>query len=375
MSADANASDKAREGWMLSSTCRAVEEAGGSAGRDYGLAESMSQTLARLLKRQARQRFGGPDPTGQAMLDNLAQAFAHERLEELAERLVAAAGWAEWLAGVVAPPRAPGLPAYTRDLEIDLEPSEPSIDTHFSARMHGGGEEIVHLRIQKWYQPDLDRHLFHASRKLERKHGRMPRVFVFLMWPPAEGPGMTGRYEDRDERGEVTRVFTYTIKRAWEIEPEEVTQNIGTMLLAPLSRRSRERMPYVVDLIKKGLARSKPDGRTREMVWAAVYWAMGLICDLDEAHRALGDVLPFIHASANYNSAKGHAFLAAYSTAQTEGALRAARTLILRQAARRFGEVPGAAEALAAITGLPELEALAERVLTAADWPSLLAKR
>jgi len=34
-----------------------------------------------------------------------------------------------------------------------------------------------------------------------------------------------------------------------------------------------------------------------------------------------------------------------------------------------------AADTLAAITAREELEALAQRVLTAADWPSLLAKQ
>ncbi len=118
--------------------------------------------------------------------------------------------WNEWLAGVVVPPPADGLPAYTKNLEIDLEPSGPSIDTYLEVELVDEGSTIVHIRIQKWYQPDLDQHLFETSRKIERKHGKMPMVAVFLMWPPAEGPGMTGRFEERDATGKVTRVFTYT---------------------------------------------------------------------------------------------------------------------------------------------------------------------
>src|SRR5438876_765961 len=106
---------------MQSSTCRAVEEAGKAAGRAYGLAEAQARELARLLNRQAKQKFGGADPAGRETLDGLAQAFACDRLEELADRLVAAPSWAAWLAGVAVPPPAPGLPDYTRDLEIDLE--------------------------------------------------------------------------------------------------------------------------------------------------------------------------------------------------------------------------------------------------------------
>jgi hypothetical protein len=367
------ASGGPHQGWMQSSTCRAVDEAGRTAGRDYGLTEAVSGELVRLLKSQARQKFGGPDPAGQATLDGLALAFARDTLEDLAERLLTAPSWSEWLAGVVVPPPGPGLPDYTKDVEIDFEPSGPSIDTHMIAAMEGGGEVVIHLRFQKWYQENLDKHLFDETQKLERRHRKKVMVFVFVLWPPAEGPGMTGRYEGRDAGGKVKR-FTYTIRRAWEMEPEEVTQTPGTMLLAPLSKGAKQRMPEIVRMIKDGLERSGTEAKNREAVWDAVYWSMGLICDLDEAHRALGDLLPIIHGSHYYLAAKGQAFLEAYSAAQGEGRLAAGRALVLRQATRRFGELPGAADTLAAVTTREQLEALAQRVLTADSWPALLAK-
>ncbi len=373
MNAPANSSGGAPEGWMQSSTCRAVDEAGRDAGREYGLAESISRTLARLLSRQARQKFGRADATGRATLDGLARAFATDQLGELGDRLVASSSWNEWLVGVVAPPPAGDPPAYTRNLDIDLEPSGPSIDTYMNVGLPADETAIVHIRIQKWYQPDLDRHLFEASRKIERKLGKMPIVAVFLMWPPAEGPGMTGRFEEHDATGKVTGIFTYTIRRAWEMTAEEVTQSPGTMLLAPLTKRARERMPEVVRKIKEGLERNRADAKTREMVWIAVYWAMGLTCDLEAAHRALGDVLPLIHSAKHYLNAKGHAFLEAYSSAQEEGRRQAGRDMVLRQALRRFGPYAGADAAIASIAEPDNLDALAQRVLTAADWPSLLA--
>jgi hypothetical protein len=374
MSTKSPAPDPAQEGWQQSSTCRAVEAVGRSAGREYGMSEAMSQELVRLLSRQAKQRFGSLDTAGRATLDALCQAFARDQLLDLADRILTTGSWSDWLAGVIVPPPAPGLPEYTKDREIDLEPSGPSIDTYARASMLGGSEVIVHIRIQKWYQPDLDRHLFEQSRKLERKHGKLPMVLVFLLWPPAEGPGMTGKYKEVDAKGKVKRVFRYTIRRAWELAPEEVVHSPGTMLLAPLTKGSKERMPEIVGMVKKELEQNKVDAKTWDMVWGAFYWSMGLICDLDEAHRALGDMLPVIHNSCNYLSAKGHAFMTGYCTTQTEGPLTAARALILRQAARRFGDLPGAAEKLEAITTHVELEAMAQRVLTATDWQDLFAR-
>ncbi len=363
------------EGWMQSSTCRAVDAAGTAEGRAYGLAESMSRAMGQLLLRQAKQKFGGADAAGSATLDGLAQAFACDRLEELAGRLVTAGGWGEWLAEVVVPPPAPGLPDYTKDVEIDFEPSGPSIDTYMKAATKEGTEEIIHLRLQKWYQPDLDQHLYVESRKLKAKFGKMPTVLVFLLWPPAEGPGTTGRYEDRDPKGKVRHVFTYTIKRAWEMAAEEVVHSPGTMLLAPLSRGAGQRMPEIMQMVKHGLEKLKADASTRELVWDGVYWAMGLIVDLDEAHRALGDQLAVVQRGRHYRGAKGEAFLRAYSAAQSEGPAAAVRAVVLRQATCRFGECIGATERLAGIAKLGELEELAQQVWSAADWEGLLAER
>src|SRR5215475_64789 len=98
MTAQSTSSSGTREGWMQSSTCRAVDEAGRAAGREYGLAEATARTLARLLNRQAKHQFGA-DEAGRATLDGLADAHAVGRLEELADSLVTAPGWGDWLAG------------------------------------------------------------------------------------------------------------------------------------------------------------------------------------------------------------------------------------------------------------------------------------
>src|SRR5262245_54373329 len=100
MTVEATSPAKKHEGWMQSSTCRDVEEKGRTAGREYGLAETKSRTLARLLNRQAKQKFGSADAEGKATLDGLAQAFACDGLLDLAGRLITAAVWPEWLANV-----------------------------------------------------------------------------------------------------------------------------------------------------------------------------------------------------------------------------------------------------------------------------------
>ncbi len=367
-------SPDALQGWDQSSTCVAIQKMGRSAGKEYGLAEATARTLAQLLRRQAEQKFGGPDAGGTATLDGLAQAFAGQQLWELADRLLTAATWFDWLAGVSVPPPAADMPAYTKNLNIDLEPASPSIDTYVKASLTGGRDEVlIHLRLQKWLQPDLDRVLFESSSKLERQHGTKVMVLVFLMWPSAEGPSIKGRYEDRDAKGRVRSVFTYHIRRAWEIEPEAAMLGVGTMLLAPLTRGAKKRMPEIVQMLKTGLDNFQADEKTRQMIWEAVYWAMGVVCDVEECHRLLADVLPIIESSPNYLAAKGQSYLDGFSAGQRDGPAQAARDLVLRQATARFGPPPDV-DALTAMTLMDDLTALSRRVLTATDWASLLAK-
>jgi Domain of unknown function (DUF4351) len=59
---------------------------------------------------------------------------------------------------------------------------------------------------------------------------------------------------------------------------------------------------------------------------------------------------------------------------EDEGSIREARKIILRQGQRRFGEPDAATvERLNAIRDLTQLEQLADRLLDAGDWSSLLA--
>ena len=366
--------DASQPGWLKSSTCRALDAAGKTAGREFGLAESSAQTWARLLFRQAKQRFKSEDVAARAKLDALAAAFVREPFEELAERLLTATDWKSWLQGIEVPPPAPGLPDYAQNMEINCEPSGPSIDTHALAKVNGTNI-IVHMRYQKWYQPDLDRVLYEESCKIERQRGMMPRVVVVLVWPPAEGPGTTGRYEDRDAEGKIKRVFTYEIRRIWEMRAEETMGSIGTMMMAPVTKGAKQRMPEIVRMLDHGLTKHKADAKARESILESVYWWMGLVCDLDEAHQALGDLLNVIQNTENYRAAKGEAFMDGYTKAIQEGPKQAARALILRQATGRFGAAPESAATLEAIESLEELEAITQRVFAATDWTDLLSRK
>ena len=357
---------------MKSSTCRATHLEGRAAGRAYGLAEGGSAILARLLHRQAKERFKA-NPAGKEFLTALADGFALDQLNELGTRLFSATGWDDWLSGITPPPRVSGPPEYTKNLEMDFEPTTASIDTHMAVDMPPMGKTYLHFRIQKWYQPNLDLVLYEESCRNERKYKKMPVVVVVLMSPPVEGPGMTGRYEDRDSSGKVRQTFTYQIRRAWEESPEEMANNCGTLMLAPLGRGSRERLPEIVGMMKKTLEKQKADEKVVSASWNAAYWALGFIFSTDEAHAALGEVWDYIQSTKDYQSALGHGFMESYPDSLKEGELTVLRELIESQLTVRFGASPEIAPRLASIPNKHTLEALGMKVLSVPDLPTFLS--
>jgi hypothetical protein len=360
------------KGWQLSATVRATESSGRTEGEAFGLGESRSLTMSRILRRQAKQRFGHIDGASDAVLDALAHGFAREQLEELGERLLDATSCESWLAGVTAPPPV-GYPDFAKDLEINLEPDQPSIDSLMKVGMVGGGQGVILFRMQKWYQPDLDKILFDESLRIERQHGYRPMIAVVLMWPAADGPGINGTYTGKDRHGKSVTI-TYNLRRAWEMAPDDALRSPGTMMFAPLCQGAKDRMPEIIRKIESGLKTGKPEARTVEAVWVTVYWSMGIVCSLEESNAALGaERLAFIYKTKDYCNAKGHCFQDSYDKASKVGALEGARTLILRQGKRRFGADEKAEATLAAITDMDQLQAIAGRMWSATDWVTLLA--
>ena len=357
-------------GWSQSSTCRATEDEGRNAGRAYGLAESASQSLAFMLRSQAKRRFGTDDQDGFTTLDALAQGFARDRLELLGDRLLDSADWGAWLAGVEPPPPAPGPPDYARELDFDLEVSGPSINTEMIVEMLPGMKTVIQIRLQKWYQPDLGQVLFEESLQLERRHQMPVMIAVILMWPSSDGPDVTGTYEGTLPDGR-RKTLRYQVRRAWEMQPEEALNSPGTVMLAPLARGARDRLPEIIKAIDALLSRPTMKEANRSLIWSMTYWTMGIVCSVDEAQGYMGERMGFIRSAPCFLSALGSAFQDGHSQALRDGPILAARALVTRQAARRFGDEIAAGLVAKADT-FESLSALGERI--AAD-PSFVPGR
>ena len=358
-------------GWDLSSTCRGLQEAAKAHARRIAHAETGAQALAQVLSAQARGKFGADHPPGQALLDALAAARAVEPLKQLGAKLLEAPDWGAWLAGVEAPPPAPDdSPEYSNDEDIDLEPEQPFIELTMQTGAVAGKKLIIQCRLQKWYQPEIGEVLYHEARRLEKRFKIPVQMVVMLMWPSADGPNVTGRYRAIDPLKRKID-FRYEVRRAWEMPPEEMLNSISTMMMIPLAKGAKQRMPELIRSMRERLARRKKP-RDHELAWTAFYWAMGMVCTLEEANALLGDLLPLVQGTKDYKKAYGHAFQRGYGPALAEGPLLAVRELIGLQAKQRFGDDPARRTALDSVNTLPALKAIAGRVATATDWANLI---
>lgn len=237
----------------------------------------------------------------------------------------------------------------------------------------GGEKMLMQCRLQKWYQPDIGEVLYEEATRLERQYKMTAIMAVVLMWPSSDGPNVTGRYQATDKSGRKID-FRYEVKRAWEMPAEDALKSISTMMLVPLSKGAKDRMPELIHLMKQELAKIKPEPKVLGTLWTAFYWAMGMVCTLEEAHAALGDVLEFIRATPDYKNAYGSAFRRGYAEALNEGPILAVRDLVKQQASRRFGDDPASLTALEAVGNLFELKAIAGRIPAARNWTDVLGR-
>jgi hypothetical protein len=377
-----------------STTAIFVHEAGYREGRARGHLEGSCRQLRKLLLGLARQRFGPPADGSEAVLDVLEDRLALASFHELAERLVKATGWSEWTAGLMPAEQPPPLPEYVSCYEFNPEPPAAGFDEALKAQyLPGAGPPaspagqatgfdtrhiIMHLRFQKWHEPDLDRKIYKTNCRLREKY-RIERVesIVLLLFQNAEGPGLTGQYRVPSVRGKkFAQTFTYRIVRVWEKPPEEyLNAGLGTVMLAPLGNVREEQLPDVIQRMEAVVASRAKSPQEVALVWSATYWYMGLRYPADLVHRVLEKVLPLLREDKTYRQILAGGYVEGRSKGEGEGLVEATRTLIFRVGTVRLGPPPaGVQESVEALCELTALERMTTQILEAPDWADIVAK-
>jgi hypothetical protein len=201
---------------------------------------------------------------------------------------------------------------------------------------------------------------FHST-LLAHRHDLPVRSVLVLLRPEADGPAMTGTFEQACPGDDPYLTFRYRVVRLWQVSPDELLRGgPGLWPLAPVADVTEAQLPAVVHRVKQQIRREVPEAKAAEML-ASAYVLMGLRYD-EAVITALEQEVIKMEESITYQKIV------------SIGELREARKLILRAGKQRFGRASRkAAQALDAIIDLPTLEALFDRIQMASSWDELLA--
>jgi predicted transposase YdaD len=202
--------------------------------------------------------------------------------------------------------------------------------------------------------------------------------------PAADGPELTGEYDQEFPGRGRNLWFRYDVVRVWEIPPERFLKaGLPLLPLAPVSNVTPEQLPAVLTAVAERL-RDEADTGLKTTLWAATEILLGLyypderVQDLTREITTMLFGIRGIEESSVYQRilAQGEARGEARGEAKGEarGRVEEAREILIRHGTKKFGPPNEQAKArIASLSDLDRLHDLFDRVLEVANWDELLA--
>ena len=261
------------------------------------------------------------------------------------------AGWAALL-GVVRPPAKVVL--------ADSELSTVSAAADKVLRIDDAAPWLVDIEFQSWSDAGAPRQLLMYNGLLHERHKLPVASVLVVLAPRADSPAYSGVYAVAPPLGPAW-AFRYSVLKLWHLPVAPLLAGPVSLLpLAPLADLTGTALPAVGARIGERL-RAEADPLTADKVVTMLAVLMKLRYDA----MTTEEFLRTIPDPEEYPGLK--MFI-------DQGKLTEARHVLLRQGRKKFGTPTAAHEAaLTAITDLPRLEALSEKLLDVATWDDLLA--
>jgi predicted transposase YdaD len=243
---------------------------------------------------------------------------------------------------------------------------------------------IMHIELQAGRDVNLEDRA-HTYSALLHSHHKVPiRTVLVLLRPAADGPELTGVYEQKHHDGELYNSFRYDVVRVWQ-QPVDLllASGLTVLPLAPVSNVKEEKLAEVLMAISDRLAKEiSPEGATT--LWNATRILMGLryseekVDSIIEGVSAMLFGIRGIEESSVYQGIlkKGEAMGRAEGRdeGRIEGAVDEARKTLLRLGLKKLGppdeQISGR---IAEIADLDRLDVLLDRILDISSWDELLA--
>lgn len=258
-----------------------------------------------------------------------------------------------WLAWIGLPPDGP-----VESIESDVGTVLAAVDKVL--RVEGPAPWIAHLELQSRRDPRLPARMVQYNALLLHRHQVVVESTVILLRPEADGPELTGRFEQHGPTGFRTISFGYHVIRLWERPVEEILGgSLGILPLAPLADVEPAQLPGIVSRLDARFSQEAPPTVAEELR-AATFLLLGLRYDPRTA-REVTRTMSWLQDSSTY-----HALL-------DEGRVDEARRLILALGTEKFGTTDqSVVTRIESIEDLDRLELLVRRILTAKSWTELL---
>lgn len=252
---------------------------------------------------------------------------------------------------------------------IDADLATVSAEADKVLRIQSPDPHLVHLEFQASYDPSLSERTLQYSVLLRRRHGLPVLSCLLLLRPEADGPNMTGNLEHFLPDGTKYLEFSYRVARIWEQSTDGLLSGgLATLPLTPLADVAREKLPGVLRRMEERIRQeSAPD--VAGMLWTATYVLMGLRYPPPLTEQLLQGVRN-MKESATYQAIINEGVTLGLQEGRTEEA----RTIVLRQGIKRFGQPDEKTrKSVTELDSLAELERLSDRLLDVESWEDLLA--
>ncbi len=186
---------------------------------------------------------------------------------------------------------------------------------------------LLHFELQSSGETRLAERVHWYNALLRHRHGVPVRSVVVLLRRAADSPALTGTFEEHLHSDPAHLIFHYSLVRLWQVPLEAFLQGgLGTLPLAPISDVAESHLPAVVHRIDQRLQQeATPDQAV--VLTAASLILTGLRLPRDQTLRLFQGVHFMSIAD---DSSMGGWF-------DERGAIREARTLILRLGTKRSG--------------------------------------
>ena len=228
-------------------------------------------------------------------------------------------------------------------------------------RVEGPSPWIAHLELQSSRNARLPARMLQYNALLLHRHQVVVESTVVLLRSEADGPELTGLFEQHGPTGFRTISFGYHVIRLWAQPVEEILGgSLGILPLAPLADIEPAQLPGIISHLDDRFKRGAPPTIAEELR-AATFLLLGLRYD-PRTDREVTRTMSWLQDSSTY-----HALL-------DEGRVDEARRLILALGTEKFGTTEqSVVTRIQSIEDLDRLELLVRGILTANSWPELLA--